>query len=125
MSNEFSYVVWGCVLLLAAYGGLSNRLSAEDLRVQLTAATPPLVIDVRSDLEYRYGHVPGAHHLPFWSVLWRWPEVSEGRAVVLYCEHGPRAVMARLLLLLRGVVRVQLLQGHMHHWRAARYPLET
>jgi hydroxyacylglutathione hydrolase len=43
---------------------------------------------------------------------------------VVYCEHGPRAVLARSLFLMLGVRPVAYLKGHMSAWRQAGLPME-
>ena len=48
-----------------------------------------------------------------------------GQPVVLYCEHGPRAGMARAQLWLAGVKPVAFLEGHMIAWKRDGLPVET
>ncbi|HKI51310.1 MAG TPA: rhodanese-like domain-containing protein [Geothermobacteraceae bacterium] len=100
-------------------------MTAEDLALQLEAAECPVVIDVRSKLEYRSGHIPGALHVPFWgALLWQASLPNDKqRTVVLTCEHGPRAQAAAAQLTLLGYSRVVLLQGHMSGWRARGLPV--
>ena len=74
-----------------------------------------VVVDVRSRPEFDAGHVPGAVHLPFWRALLSPLPARSG--LVLYCGHGPRAMLARTLLRLRGVKDVRLLDGHYVVWR--------
>jgi len=85
----------------------------------------PLIIDVRSGVEFRAGHIPGAVHLPFWKVPGATGSLAEPQAVmVLTCEHGPRAQLALGYLRLRGFCRLTLLKGHMHRWRRLGLPLQ-
>ena len=83
-----------------------------------------IVIDVRSRREYRLGHLPGARHVPFWNLrqLRRINTAASGKTAVLYCEHGPRAWLARGFLYLQGHPS-QVLQGHMQAWKASGSPL--
>jgi len=102
------------------------RITPRELLARIEAGTAPPVLDVRSRAEYEQGHVPGARHLPFWSVVVRREEVSalgEG-PVVVYCGDGPRAEMAALALRLGGVRHVQLLEGHMRGWTRTGLPEE-
>ena len=84
-----------------------------------------MIIDVRSAREYASGHVPGAVHLPFWKILsgHLLPSAARSDGLVVYCEHGPRAWIAKTALRLRGIRGVGLLQGHMRAWRKAGKPL--
>ncbi len=102
-------------------------IAPEILAGQLAADESPLVVDVRSQYEYTSGHVPGAVHLPFWKAPLLIPRYAASKEadVVLYCEHGPRAVLAARLLRLRGYHNVRLLKGHMHRWRREGRNLES
>ncbi len=92
---------------------------------QLESGTAPLIIDVRSRWEYQRGHVPGAVHIPFWAMLFHLAAISvtPDEPIVVYCEHGPRAGIARFALRRTGFQRVRCLEGHMAQWRKARLPI--
>lgn len=91
----------------------------------LKKGSAPLVIDVRSAPEYRSGHIPGAVHLPFWAILWQRRKLPNDRraSIVITCEHGPRAELARVQLALLGYGDLSLLRGHMSAWRRLRLPV--
>lgn len=98
-------------------------MKASDLSGQLASHPDTVVVDVRSGFEFRRGHVPGAVHLPFWAAAFRpLPKPSPSTSVVVYCGHGPRAWIARMLLRWRGASEVCLLDGHMAGWRRAGFP---
>ncbi len=101
-------------------------MTAADLAKMLSFKQPPCILDVRSAMEYRSGHIPGALHAPSWRLLLRLvPLPREKEAtVVVTCEHGPRAQIARSLLGLAGYANVVLLDGHMAGWRRAGLPVE-
>jgi rhodanese-related sulfurtransferase len=83
---------------------------------------------VRSRAEYREAHVPGAVHIPFYALLSGRDRIpapaDESQPVVLYCEHGPRAGIARAQLWLAGVKPVTFLEGHMSAWKRDGLPVE-
>ena len=81
----------------------------------------PIILDVRSAGEFAAGHVPGAMHVPFTSVLAGSDNVraEPSATVVIYCGHGPRAWLAGAVLRRRGYARVTYLRGHMAEWRRA------
>ena len=105
--------------------GCSTSISRVDLQKMLLETPPPLVVDVRSAGEYDTDHIPGALHIPFYSIGTGLGErtVPKGSPVVLYCEHGPRAGLAGISLYLRGYGRVYSLDGQMQGWRAGGLPL--
>jgi rhodanese-related sulfurtransferase len=100
-------------------------ISREELHTQLNAGTAPLIIDVRSRWEYHRGHVPGAVSIPFWTLLFHrgvLPATLD-KPMVVYCEHGPRAGIARFALRQAGFQKVRCLAGHMAQWRKAKLPI--
>jgi hydroxyacylglutathione hydrolase len=113
------------MLVVLAMAGYGDSITAKTLKQRLGKKNAPLLVDVRSRSEYLSGHIPGAIHIPFWAVMWRHgqlPPAQQGDTV-LYCEHGPRAVLARTLLSLVGKGEVALLEGHMSGWRRSGLPL--
>ena len=101
-------------------------MKSEELRKQLKSKTPPCVIDVRSSYEYRNGHIPGALNLPVYTILLSRRKLPQDRQsrLVLTCEHGPRAVLAKGMLSLLGFKNCELLDGHMLAYRKKGLPLE-
>ncbi len=86
----------------------------------------PVIVDVRSGFEYRSGHVPGAIHVPFWSIFstGKLEGVDKTQLLVIYCEHGPRAGIAKFGLWLTGFEQIDYLAGHMTAWKKAGLPIE-
>jgi rhodanese-related sulfurtransferase len=103
-----------------------TEITAAELLAGIEAGTAPTVLDVRSAHEFASGHVPGAIHIPFWSLLVQSPRVpaSPDDEMVVYCGHGPRAYLAGAALRSRGFRRVTYLQGHMTQWASAGLPQE-
>ena len=102
------------------------EISPQQLLDRITARTVPTILDVRSGWEYGRGHVPGAIHVPFWTLDTRVSEIpgSVDDPIVVYCGHGPRAWMAGAVLHRHGFHDVMYLAGHMHAWRRAGLPEE-
>lgn len=101
-------------------------MQAKELAKRLKGSQPPVVVDVRSGVEYRSGHIPGALHVPFWAVMLQRRKLPQDReaCLVVTCEHGPRAQLAMSQLGWAGYRRVEMLEGHMAGWRRNRLPLE-
>lgn len=107
-------------------GSPVSHISNTELLKQIEAGQAPAIIDVRSTWEYNKGHVPGAVHIPFWSVSFKrdaLPGTPDG-SVVLYCEHGPRAGIARFALRNAQYNKIYYLRGHMAQWRKDGLPVE-
>ena len=105
----------------------ADRITAEALLTRIESGAAPPILDVRSRLEFAKGHVPGARHIPFWRVSRQIDELSIPRdaELVVYCGHGPRAVIAERALRRRGFTRITYLEGHFSGWRRAGLREET
>ena len=107
----------------------AQHVTRKDLLAQIEAGTAPPIVDVRTQGEYITSHVPGAVHIPFYELLSERERIpaprQPGQPVVLYCEHGPRAGLARAQLWLAGVKPVAFLEGHMIAWKRDGLPVET
>ena len=102
------------------------NFNADKLRKKLGRTDTPVIVDVRSKREYLQAHIPGAIHLSFWQMLFRYKMLLKFResTIVVYCEHGPRAVIAMNVLLSKGFREVDCLEGHMSEWRRSGNPIE-
>ena len=99
----------------------ADRISAEALLTRIESGAAPVILDVRSRGEFARGHVPGARHVPFWQISRRIRELSvpSDAELVVYCGHGPRAVIAGRALRQLGFTRIRYLEGHFSKWRGA------
>ena len=114
------------LILTVAVAGCATGISRTDLLKEMQEGTAPLIVDVRSLGEYDRDHIPGAVHIPFYSISsgLRDAGVSSKDPLVLYCEHGPRAGIAGFLLFFAGYGNVYSLDGSMKGWRKKEYPVE-
>jgi rhodanese-related sulfurtransferase len=102
-------------------------ISGAALLAGIDAGTAPAVLDVRSEKEFKEGHVPGALHMPFWKLRGRLSELplSPADPLVVYCGHGPRAYIAGGILRRAGFRHVLYLAGHMTRWKRDGLRQET
>jgi rhodanese-related sulfurtransferase len=115
------------VMIVICAVGCATNITREALLKQLQSDAPPLVADVRSQSEYDRDHVPGAVHIPFYSIGSGLKELGYPKTdpVVLYCEHGPRSGIAGISLYLSGYEKVYSLEGSMKGWRKNEFPIEV
>jgi rhodanese-related sulfurtransferase len=106
-------------VLLAS--GCADHIGRAALLQQIELGSAPPIVDVRSRSEYEAAHVPGAVNIPFYAMLTNTERIpaarEQGEPVVVYCEHGPRAGMARAQLWLAIDRPVLFLEGHMTAWK--------
>ena len=100
-------------------------MQARELQRLLKSKKPPKLLDVRSGMEFRTGHIPGAEHLPFWKVIFRLARLPDNKEthIIVLCESGARAELAISMLSKRGYCRLESLEGDMINWRRAGFEM--
>lgn len=103
-----------------------TSISATELAARIEAGNAPLILDVRSADEYRAGHIPGSVNIPHDQLADRLAElgISESDEVVVHCQRGGRAEVARDVLGEAGFTQVRDLDGHMQGWRSDGLPTQ-
>jgi rhodanese-related sulfurtransferase len=93
---------------------LAERLKRRSVRL----------IDVRPEIEYRAGHIPGAVSIPVMALPQRLDALPKRPEIVAYCR-GPYCVMAyKAVEILRPAgYRARRLDGGFMEWRRAGLPL--
>ena len=84
-----------------------------------------VVLDVRSESEYRCGHIAGARSIPVAELEKRLGEIPKDKEIVAYCR-GPYCVFADQaisILIARGYHASRLEQGF-PDWQALGFPVE-
>ncbi len=84
-----------------------------------SAASAPLVLDVRTKAEFDAGHIPGALHIPYDELAGRLAEVDTTKGVAVHCMVGPRARKAEATLTEAGVDNILHLEGGYRAWMQA------
>ncbi|MFT4286388.1 rhodanese-like domain-containing protein [Nocardioides sp.] len=95
--------------------GNVQSVSIDDLPDPLPAGLS--VLDVREDVEWAYGHIAGATHIPLGELPARLDEVPVGQLLVV-CKVGGRSAQATMWLSGQGYEVVNL-DGGMLDWEAA------
>lgn len=98
-------------------------LTPEQLAARLAEGNVRL-IDVRTAEEVATGVIPGAQHIPLDQFDPAKLDLSDGRAVVLYCRSGRRSEIAGAKLAAALGQSVEHLAGGILAWEAAGQPVE-
>jgi hydroxyacylglutathione hydrolase len=88
---------------------LARRVAAEDVQV----------VDVRSENEWRSGHIATALHVPLGYLPDRLNEIPIDRPVIVHCQAGKRSAIAASVLKRAGRARVVNLTGGIDAWVGA------
>ena len=66
------------------------------------------IIDVRTKGEYDCGHIEEALLFDIMDMMYgRFPEISKDEEILLYCESGSRAIIAKSMMEKLGFINVQ------------------
>ena len=83
------------------------------------------VLDVRTEKEWKAGHIDGAIHIHGGLLQERSAEVPRDKPVYVVCGSGYRASIAASFLKREGYPHVTNVLGGMTAWKAAGLPITT
>lgn len=61
------------------------------------------LVDVRDEMSFSYGHLPGAEHVPEQQISDGWVPPEDGRKTVLYCKRARQVSRLRDFCRRRGI----------------------
>ena len=101
-------------------------MKANELLKRIESKKAPVIVDARTGIEFKRGHVPGAINAPPRKILLKTAKLPKDTSaeMVIYCEHGQRAWLAKKLLAARDYSNTTLRAGHLKGWKEANLPLE-
>jgi hydroxyacylglutathione hydrolase len=80
------------------------------------AAPNATIIDVRSEMEWNEGHIPGARHFPLTQLAARAEELRQLQPIVVHCQGGARSSIAVSVLRAFGIHDVTNADGGFAAW---------
>jgi rhodanese-related sulfurtransferase len=98
-----------------------------DLNVELTSATVPFILDVRSADEFKAGFIEGAVNVNITDVPANLAQLPADKAapIVVLCASGHRGAIVMMYLRMLGYTNVRNLGGGMNAWVGAELPVST
>lgn len=102
------------------------RISIADA-VKLHREGKAVFVDVRSNEQFKLGHIKGALSIPGSQIVKRFAEVPPQKVVITYCACDAEQSSGRAVneLLSHGVRNVYALKGGWSEWKAAGHPTAT
>lgn len=84
-----------------------------------------VVLDVRSDIEFKQGHILNSVHIPhnYLNDQIKKLEKHRDQPIIMACKSGNDSARVGALLLRRGFSKVYSLNGGIAAWEAANLPL--
>lgn len=84
-----------------------------------------LVLDVRSDTEWKAGHIAGAQHIMLGNLKENLKSLSKEQPIYTFCGSGYRSSIAASILAANGFTRLVNVDGGMNAWQRQKLPLVT
>lgn len=97
------------------------QLSVHELGNMLTEKQDVLVLDVRTDSEYREGHITGAINIHAGQIKEHLHELERTKPIALVCRTAHRSSIAGSILQQHGVQHLYNVSGGMSAWVNAGY----
>lgn len=82
------------------------------------------LIDVREQVEYDAGHIPGVTLIPLGALPDRLSEVPQDKTVIMVCRSGNRSGQATAFLRQQGFENVHNMSGGILEWQQKGYAVE-
>lgn len=83
-----------------------------------------VLLDVRSEMEYAHGRIPGAVNIPINIVPLRLDDIPADTPVVVVSAHGVRSVMVAEFLAAQGYRNIYNLTEGTAYWIERGFPVE-
>lgn len=101
------------------------QIAPLELQARLAAGEPIHVLDVRTEAEWREGHVAGAQHLMGGYVADEADSLPRDLPLAIICRSGFRSTVAASVLARAGFRQVLNVTGGLRNWRRAGLPVVT
>ncbi|MBU6390739.1 MAG: FAD-dependent oxidoreductase [Planctomycetes bacterium] len=75
-----------------------------------------ILLDVRTEIEYKAGHIKGCQHIPLDKLASRANELDRSKEIITYCRAGLRAAQAYRILKNAGFNNVKYMDGGILAW---------
>jgi len=100
-------------------------VKSDKLAEELTATTPPTIIDIRTAEEFaKDGYIEGAANVPMQDIFTSLDKLPEKDApIIVNCVSGHRGSIVAMGLRLSGYTNVRNLAGGLNAWKAANLPV--
>lgn len=109
--------LFGLYLLIKLLGFLSTLGIKQITPKQLDGMKGMAILDVRTDKEFKQGHIPGSLHIPLDEIGSRAKKLKKDKELVVYCQSGNRSIWAIKRLLGMGFTNLHNLKGGYSVWK--------
>lgn len=100
----------------------ANLVTIEELKNKLKKKEVQ-IIDVRTETEYKNGHIDGVENIVLTSLENNLEKISRDKTVIIHCQSGVRASMAYSILKRKGINNIKVFLGGMNEWSSKNYEI--
>ncbi len=100
-----------------------NQLDPGEVHELINKTPRPYLLDVRTPVEYKQGHITGAELIPLNELSARVGRIPKGRDIICVCASGHRSIVAARQLTAKGYP-VSNMKGGMAKWVRAGLPVK-
>lgn len=101
---------------LAGTSTMADEVTARELKTELDAGTPIVIVDVREPQEYQINKIAGSLLIPLGELPQRYEELDRNATIVCQCKSGARSAKATAFLRTMGFPNVRNLTGGILGW---------
>jgi rhodanese-related sulfurtransferase/TusA-related sulfurtransferase len=98
-------------------------LPLEELQKKVEHNEKILILDVREEAEYAFGHIPGAMNIPLGELEQRIDELNKDEEIYVICRTGNRSDLAAQQLTAKGFSKVFNVIPGMVEWKGTTVKL--
>ncbi len=109
--------LFGLYLLAKLLGYLSKLGIKQVTPKQFDQLKGMAILDVRTDKEFKQGHIPGALHIPLDELGNKAKKLRRDKELVVYCQSGNRSIWAIKRLMGMGFTHLSNLKGGYNAWK--------
>ena len=110
-------VLIGAYLVFRLFGVLGRWGIKQVSPRELDQKKGMMLLDVRTDEEYKKGHIPGAVHVPLADIGDKIKKLKKDKELVVYCQSGNRSIWAIKRLMGMGYKNLSNLKGGYSAWK--------
>lgn len=107
-----AFVIAGTLVALVLYGmSGKHHVTPMEAKTLIETGKVKKVVDVRTAIEYKAGHYPGAIHIPVTTISEKTTQGLPRKGLLVYCNTGQRARIAAEKLDALGFEDVYFIDG--------------
>jgi rhodanese-related sulfurtransferase len=125
ISIQASAEAMGPVQFVAAAKAKIVEVTPQQVKAEMDAGKPVILLDVRDSEEYAAGHLPKALNISRGLLEWKVGRMIPNRNanIVLYCRTDARSALATAVMREMGYTNAKNMKGAFKAWGEAGYPI--